>query len=109
MLRDLLSMNDVQIASVVRTSDGMGGIAESTSLTTLVSAIIYQNGSNKSFLSDRISAKSSDVLITEPGFHNWTQADQQVIRGNCVYNVVGIPDDVMGSGEIIVVGLERII
>ena len=110
MLRDLLNLvNTVQVASEVNTPDGMGGCTTTTTLTTLSAAAIYQNSSSKSFLSDRVSAKSSDVLITEPGMHTWTKADQQVINGGAVYNITGIPDDVMGLGEIMVVGLERIV
>lgn len=109
MLSDLLNLTGVQIIRVSMTDDGMGGNTPTSSVTTISKCAIFQNSSNKSFLSDRVSAKSSDVLVTLPSAYSWTKDDQQVINGSKVYNVVGIPDDVMEKGEIEVVGLERVI
>lgn len=109
MLSDLLNLTGVQIIRVSMTDDGMGGNTPTSSVTTISKCAIFQNSSNKSFLSDRVSAKSSDVLITLPSAYSWSKDDQQVINGSKVYNVVGIPDDVMEKGEIEVVGLERVI
>jgi len=110
MLLDLLTMKDVQIIGASSyIEDGMGGQTQVTSMTTLKSAVIYQNNSNKSFFSDRVNIKSSHVLVTAPGYHTWTRDDQQIVRGNEVFNIVGEPDDVMGQGEIMVIGLEKVI
>jgi hypothetical protein len=110
MLQDLLNLTGVQVVRVTISDDGMGGEGTTTSsITTLSSCAIFQNSSNKSFLSDRLSAKSSDVLVLLPSTYSWTKDDQQVINGSKIYNVVGIPDDVMEKGEIEVVGLERVI
>ena len=109
MLSDLLNLTGVQIVRVSMTDDGMGGNTPTSSVTTISKCAIFQNSSNKSFLSDRVSAKSSDVLVTLPSTYSWSKDDQQVINGSKVYNVVGIPDDVMEKGEIEVVGLERVI
>lgn len=110
MLADLLNLTGVQIVRVSMTDDGMGGAATTTSsVTTISKCAIFQNSSNKSFLSDRVSAKSSDVLILLPSAYSWTKDDQQVVNGSKIYNITGIPDDVMEKGEIEVVGLERVI
>ena len=110
MLADLLNLSGVQIVRVSMTDDGMGGSATTTSsVTTISKCAIFQNSSNKSFLSDRVSAKSSDVLILLPSTYSWSKDDQQVINGSKIYNITGIPDDVMEKGEIEVVGLERVI
>jgi hypothetical protein len=109
MLSDLLNLSGVQIIRVSTTDDGMGGNTPTSSVTTISKCAIFQNSSNKSFLSDRVSAKSSDVLITLPSTYSWSKDDQQVVNGSKVYNIVGIPDDVMEKGEIEVVGLERVI
>lgn len=110
MLSDLLNLTGVQIIRVTSTDDGMGGEATITSaITTIGKCAIFQNSSNKAFLSDRISAKSSDVMVLLPSTYSWSKDDQQVINGSKVYNVVGIPDDIMEKGEIEVVGLERVI
>jgi hypothetical protein len=110
MLSDLLNLSGVQIVRVSTTDDGMGGVATTTStVTTINKCAIFQNNSGKSFLSDRVSAKSSDVLILLPSIYSWSKDDQQIVNGSKIYNIVGIPDDVMGKGEIEVVGLERVI
>jgi len=110
MLADLLNLTGVQIVRVSTTDDGMGGVGTiSSAITTINKCAIFQNNSNKSFLSDRISAKSSDVLILLPSAYSWSKDDQQVINGSKVYNITGVPDDVMEKGEIEVVGLERVI
>lgn len=110
MLTDLLNLTGVQVIRVTSTSDGMGGEATITSaITTINKCAIFQNNSNKSFLSDRVSAKSSDVLVTLPSYYSWSKDDQQIINGSKVYNITGIPDDILEKGEIEVVGLERVI
>lgn len=108
MLLDLLTMKDVEVLREVNTSDGMGGCTTITTLNPLQAAVIYQNSGNKSFFSDRVNLKSSHILITSPSFYSWTVGDIQIIRGSEVYNVSVSPDDVMGRGEIMVVGLDKI-
>jgi hypothetical protein len=109
MLSDLLNLSGVQIVRVSMTDDGLGGQTPTSAVTTINKCAIFQNNSSKSFLSDRISAKSSDVLILLPSAYSWSKDDQQVINGSKVYNITGIPDNVMEMDEIEVVGLERVI
>jgi len=109
MLLDLLTLSGVQVIGTTLTSDGMGGETIATTSSILMSAAIYQNNSRNNVFSDRVNASSTDILITDPSFHSWSKDDTQVINGSKVYNITGIPDDVMELGEIMVVGLERII
>lgn len=109
MLYDMLNLTDVQIKTYTTSSNGMGGSTSTTALTTLNAAAIWQNGSgNKiaSYLNEKIAKNSTHVLVTLPEYHDWTSDDLEVLWNDNTYKVVGPADDIMGMGEIIVVGLE---
>lgn len=106
MLSDLLTMKNVEVGRITRTTDDMGGSTSSTSLSLLKSAIIYQTGGRNAFLSDRMNSKATHFLVTEPNFYDWNKDDFCVVNGDHVYNIVSPPDNVMGYNEIMVVGLE---
>jgi hypothetical protein len=108
-LRDLLSLTSVQVARETLTEDGFGGSTVSTVLTTLGSAAIWQAGTSDRFLSDKIAAASTDVLVTEPSQYTWTTDDKYVVYGSRTYRIVGQPDDVFEYGEVQVVAMERIL
>ena len=57
-------------------------------------------------LCHRVNRDSTHVLVTEPGFYAWTQADRFVSYDGDTYKIVGRPDDVMFKEEVLVVPLE---
>jgi hypothetical protein len=109
MIDDLLTMNDIQIVRKSQTYDGMGGFTETTTATTVV-GVIYQSGTGgRKYLSDKMVQETTHVLVMKPSSYTFTSNDVQVTHGGKTYTIIGIPDDVMGYGEITVVGLRQAI
>jgi len=109
MIDDLLTMKDIQIIRKSQTYDGMGGFAETTTATTVV-GVIYQSGTGgRKYLSDKMVQETTHVLVMKPSSYTFTSNDVQVTHGGKTYTIIGIPDDVMGYGEITVVGLRQAI
>lgn len=109
MIDDLLTMKDIQIIRKSQTYDGMGGFTETTTATTVV-GVIYQSGTGgRKYLSDKMVQETTHVLVMKPSSYTFTSNDVQVTHGGKTYTIVGIPDDVMGYGEITVVGLRQAI
>ena len=109
MIDDLLTMKDVQIIRKSQTYDGMGGFTETTTATTVV-GVIYQSGTGgRKYLSDKMVQETTHVLVMKPSSYTFTSNDVQVTHGGKTYTIIGIPDDVMGYGEITVVGLRQAI
>ena len=109
MIDDLLTMNDIQIVRKSLSYDGMGGFTETTTATT-VAGVIYQSGTGgRKYLSDKMVQETTHVLITKPSLYSFTSDDIQVTHGGKTYTILGIPDDVMGYGELTVVGLRQVV
>ena len=109
MIDDLLTMKDIQIIRKSLSYDGMGGFTETTTATTVV-GVIYQSGTGgRKYLSDKMVQETTHVLVMKPSSYTFTSDDTQVTHGGKTYTIVGIPDDVMGYGEITVVGLRQAI
>jgi len=106
MLEWFLTMTDVQVVRHVKTAKGNGGFTTATATTTLSKAIIYQNSGRRSMFSDRINLTSTYELVTMPSYYAWNRNDQLVIHGGDTFDITVHPDNVMGLGEIMVVGLE---
>ncbi|HON97045.1 MAG TPA: head-tail adaptor protein [Bacteroidales bacterium] len=102
-------MKDIQIIRKSQTYDGMGGFTETTTATTVV-GVIYQSGTGgRKYLSDKMVQETTHVLVMKPSSYTFTSNDVQVTHGGKTYTIIGIPDDVMGYGEITVVGLRQAI
>ena len=109
MIDDLLTMKDIQIIRKSQTYDGMGGFTETTTATTVV-GVIYQSGTGgRKYLSDKMVQETTHVLVMKHSSYTFTSNDVQVTHGGKTYTIIGIPDDVMGDGEITVVGLRQAI
>ena len=109
MIDDLLTMKDIQIIRKSQTYDGMGGFTETTTATTVV-GVIYQSGTGgRKYLSDKMVQETTHVLVMKPSSYTFTSNDVQVTHGGKTDTIIGIPDDVMGYGEITVVGLRQAI
>jgi len=108
VIKDLLRLTDVQVVRRTRVMDGKGGISTTTTtVTTLDRAALWQLGSSKIPVADKIAAVSTHILALETVSYNWASSDEEVRRGSAVYRVSGLPDDVFASGELTVVPLER--
>ena len=107
-LRDLLTVTDAAVFRETLVEDGMGGISTTTtSISIVLSAIWSAAGSfNRRFLSDKLSMVCSHILVTEPALYSWSSADRYITSGGKRFNIMGMADDVMGYGEILVIGLE---
>jgi hypothetical protein len=106
MLLDMLTLTTVQVSRETVTADGKGGVKTSTVETTLPNAAIWQAGSANRWMSDRITRASTHVLACEPSAYTWTQNDRNVVYGGNTYKIVGRPDNVANTNEMIVVPLE---
>ena len=106
MLKSLLNLiNSVQVRTITETSDGMGGLTVSTSLTPLTRASIWQASTNDPRISDKITQVSTHILACLPG-HNWTDNDREVIYNGHTYKVTGHADNVAERNTLVIVGLE---
>jgi hypothetical protein len=107
MLRDLLNIeNEVQIRRITETSDGMGGLTTSTSLTTIARCNIWQPGSGDTTISDKITKTSSHVMALEHGEYSFTDDDREVIYNGNTYKITGHSDNVANRNELLLVGLQ---
>ena len=107
-IRSMLNLHDaVQIRRMVETSDGMGGVTTSTTLTTLSRANIWQPGSSSVTLSDKITKVSTDVLALEYGAYTFADTDRECIYDGKTYKITGHDDNVANRNELVIVGLER--
>ncbi len=106
MLEDLLTMTDVAVLRETETTDGMGDHTSTVVSTILPKALIYQSGQGAMrFLSSKIVAESSHILVCLPSSYSFTPADKWVTHNGRKYEIQGQPEDVMEYGEIMVVGL----
>lgn len=106
MLKSLLNLvNSVQIRTITETSDGMGGLTTSTSLTTLTRANIWQASTNDPRISDKITQVSTHILACLPE-HTWADNDREVLYNGHTYKVTGHADNVAERDTLVIVGLE---
>ena len=109
MLRSLLNLkNAVQIRGITETSDGMGGLSSSTTLTTLTRASIWQPGSSDATISDKITKASTHVLACLTDEHTFIDTDRECIYNGDTYKITGHADNVANRGELTIIGLERL-
>jgi hypothetical protein len=106
MLKSLLNLiNKVQVRTITETSDGMGGLTVSTSLTTLSRANIWQASTNDPRISDKITQVSTHILACLPE-RTWTDNDREVLYNGHTYKVTGHADNVAERDTLVIVGLE---
>lgn len=98
--------NAVTVTRETITSDGMGGTTTSTVVTTLGKAALWQASSADRFLSDRLKAVSSHVLVCRTT-DDIVSTDTVTYDGT-EYTISGEPDDIMQMGLIQAVPLERV-
>jgi hypothetical protein len=106
MLRDLLTLTNVQVRRRTASYDGQGETSHASTLTTLPCAVIWSPSQSKPLLSDKITRMSTHVLVTLPADYTFTVDDFEVTYGGNTYRITGPSDDIMGKGEITVTGLE---
>jgi hypothetical protein len=110
MLEDFLTLTG-SVVSIIRTTetpDGMGGVTTTTVITGLSKAAIWSPSQSRSYISNRMAETSSHILVTVPGYYTFNKYDRQITFNSEIYTINGF-DDVMQLGEIMVVGLEKIV
>ena len=110
MLEDFLTLvnSTVSIINKVETTDGMGGFSTTSVITGIPKAAIWSPGQSQRYISDKMAKSSSHILVTLPNYYSFTVNDVQVTYNNETYTITGF-DDVMQLGEIMVIGLEKIV
>lgn len=107
MLGALLNIkNSVQIRRITESSDGMGGLTTSTSLTTIARCNIWQPGGGDTTISDKITKTSSHVMALEHGEYTFTDNDREVLYNGSTYEITGHSDNVANRNELVLVGLQ---
>jgi hypothetical protein len=105
-LEDLLTMADITILRETLTNDGMGDSTSTVATTLLSRGVIYQAGQGASrYMSNKMVADSSHVLVCEPNAYTFTPEDKWVTHDGKTFTIQGQPDNVLEYGEIMVVGL----
>jgi len=107
MLSDLLTMTDITVLKEIVTNDGMGDYTSTVVSTILSKGVIYQAGQGVTrYLSSKLTAESSHVLVCLPSAYSFTSEDKRVTHGGKTYIIQGQPEDVLEYGEVMVVGLK---
>ena len=106
MLRSLLNLkNCVTVTRLTETSDGMGGLTTTSSVTTLSRCNIWTVSSGDRTLSDKITRSSTHVLALEHCEYTFTPADRTVGYNSNTYTITGNMDNVGERGELDLMGL----
>jgi hypothetical protein len=109
-LRNALNLiNAVTITRETISNDGYGNTSTVATTTTVARASIWQPGSNSRLLSDKIAKESTDVLAFEVGDYGILNTDAYATYAGKTYQLTGIPDDVANRGQLMVVGMKRIV
>ena len=109
MIKDMFNLkNAVQVRRITETSDGMGGLSTSTSLTTISRSNIWQPGSSTNQISDKLTKVSSHVIAMLYGEYTFTDADREILYAGATYKIVGRNDNVANRNELVILGLERL-
>jgi hypothetical protein len=116
-LRDFLNLtNEVSIIKTISTLDGMGGSSASSSTFVIPLCVIWQNGSNNKWISDKYAKDSTHTLVYEYGTYTFNDKSsltssqtllETITYGNETYKIVGFTNNVMNLNEIMVQALER--
>lgn len=108
MLEDLLTMTDIAVIRETITPDGMGDYTTTVTSTILSRGIIYQAGQGSlRYLSNKIVAESTHILVCEPSAYTFTTEDKKVTHKGRTFIIQGVPDDILGYGEILTVPLQE--
>ena len=109
-LSDMLNLiNAVTVTRETITNDGMGGTTTVATTTTVARASIWQPGSNSRLLSDKVAKESTDVLAFQVGDYGIMDTDSYAAYAGKTYQLTGLPDDVANRGELMIVGMKRIV
>lgn len=109
MLESYLTLvNSVRVLRKTSTVDGMGGVTISTLSTLLPRALLWSPTQAQSYVSEKLARISSHILVTIPSYYAFNQYDTEITYNSETYMIKGY-DDVMNMGEIMVVGLEKIV
>lgn len=103
----------ITTAVVIRHSafrnDGEGAsLTITTTATTLRRCAIFQNGSGRGLVSEKIAANSSHTLVVDAAAYTWDPTDELVTFGGDTFRVIGRPNNVYNLGRQMVVGLDLI-
>ena len=85
-----------------RTSDGMGGYTETTTLLKTIKCALWQQGAGESYYSDRVHNDSTHILACDP--FTGLLPDDYCVIGSDTYDI-DQPDDVYGADDIMTIGL----
>lgn len=102
-----LTNSSVTIIRKVKSSDGMGGVTTTTTITGLPKAVIWSPSQSENYMSDKMAKVSSHVLVTLPSYYSFATTDLEVQYNSETYRITG-SDNVMNLNEIEVVGLEKV-
>lgn len=110
MLEDYLTLigSVVSVIRKVETPDGMGGATVATTITGLPKAVLWSPSQSQRYISEKMARASSHVLVTIPSYYSFNIYDAEVTYNSETYKINGF-DNVMNLGEIMVVGLEKIL
>ncbi len=103
-----LDLTTVQVGRMTEAGNGLGAVSQTTVLTTLSRAALWQAGSNDGLLSGKVAQQSSHVLVVETNARTWTSTDTVIVYAGDTYGVVGRPDNVANQSELTVVSLDLI-
>ena len=107
MLKDFLTLTTVTVSR--KSIAVINGDAVESVVTTLIPrSVLWSPSQSKSYISDKLASVSSHVLVTLPSYYAFNNNDDYITYNGQRYKIKGF-DDVMNMGEIMVVGLEKII
>ncbi len=107
MLKDFLTLTTVTVSrkSIVVVN---GDAIESVVTTLIPRSVLWSPSQSKSYISDKLASVSSHVLVTLLEYYVFNNMDDYITYKGQMYKIKGF-DDIMNLGEIMVVGLEKIV
>jgi len=108
-IQDFLTLKNIQVERITQVPDGMGGMVETETITTIPRGAMWSPGQFARYVSDKMAKASTHVLVTLPSDYTFNEYDEEVIYNGIHYKINGPSDNVMFMDEITVTGLERLV
>lgn len=102
-----LTNSAVTIIREVKSSDGMGGVTTTTTITGIPNSVMWSPSQSENYISDKMAKSSTHVLVTLPSYYSFTTTDVKAQYNSETYRITGF-DNVMNLDEIEVIGLEKV-
>lgn len=110
MFEDLLNLTNSSVTVIrkVETPDGMGGVTVTSTITGIPKCAMWSPSQSARYISDKMAKASSHILVTLPSYYTFTVNDINVTYNSETYTITGW-DNILNLGEILMIGLDKVL